>query len=161
MIKAIAWSPYLFLMNKILKHNLVVLNTLALACWMHPVYANDLKNQKLLQQLTQPLAEYHLPSVKDAVNPALLNRSYQVSWIAEPQLDLTEQERRHIKTEVKLKITVVAKTGYIAKVQLLQSSNLKAVDQKIERAVMISNLEPIKGLDPNVVYVIDYTMQLK
>ena len=161
MIEAIAWSPYLFLMNKTLKRNLAVLNTLALACWMHPVYANDLKNQKLMQQLTQPLAEYHLPSLKDAVNPALLNRSYQVSWIAEPQLDLTEHERRHVKAEVKLKISVVARTGYIAKVQLLQSSNLKAVDQKIERAVMISSLEPIKGLDQNVVYVIDYTMQLK
>jgi len=148
-------------MNKTLKRNLAVLNTLALACWMHPVYANDLKNQKLMQQLTQPLAEYHLPSLKDAVNPALLNRSYQVSWIAEPQLDLTEHERRHVKAEVKLKISVVARTGYIAKVQLLQSSNLKAVDQKIERAVMISSLEPIKGLDQNVVYVIDYTMQLK
>ncbi|WP_157883266.1 energy transducer TonB [Acinetobacter sp. NCu2D-2] len=114
-----------------------------------------------MQQLLQPQPEYHLPSLKDAVNPKLLHQHYEVTWIAEPKVDLTSKEYAQVKPKVKVKMTVIAIKGYIGKVDLLESSGLKSVDEKIKKAVLISSVQPLKGFDPNVVYELEHVIDLK
>ena len=129
-----------------------------------PVFAQseqDSKVQQLLETLKQPVPAYVPPKVDNAVPAHLRDRpAYQVTWLREPYLRFTEAELQRAKA-AKIRMTVVANTGLIVLVDIVKSSGLKSVDQNIKEAVLAAKLEPIRGVDRNLTYILEHEMPIK
>ncbi|GAA5558381.1 hypothetical protein Asch01_03137 [Acinetobacter schindleri] len=121
--------------------------------FLAPVYAQDEKTRQLLKRLKQPVPAYQPPTVKNAVPPHLLaKQGYEVSWLKAPYLRFSDAELQRAKTVIVQ--MVIANTGRITDVEIIQSSGLRVVDAKITAAVLAAKLEPIKGVDHNLVYIV-------
>ena len=93
-----------------------------LVCAPSPVFANDQKIDALLQSLTTPQKNY-VPSALDyKIDPKLLNKSYEVNWLIPLKFNFTATELKAAQSPVKVKMTVIAGSGIIAKVEILKST---------------------------------------
>ncbi len=129
--------------------------------FLAPTYAQDEKTQQLLKRLKQPVPAYQPPTVKDAVPPHLLaKQGYEVSWLKAPYLRFNDAELQRAKTVI-VQMTVIANTGRITDVEIIQSSGLRVVDAKVKEAVLAAKLEPIKGVDHNLVYSLEHKIEIK
>ena len=129
--------------------------------FLSSAYAQDEKTQQLLKRLKQPVPAYQPPIVKNAVPPHLLAKhGFEVSWLKAPYLRFNDAELQRAKT-AKVKMTVIANTGQITDVDIIQSSGLRVVDAKIKDAVLAAKLEPIKGVDRNLVYSLEHEIEIK
>ena len=158
-LKAAIRSPYLYLM-KFLFLIASIQISLVLSAQLR---ADDSvsKNQQLMQSLAITVPDYQPTPLKDLIIAKQMKRQYEVTWRARPDLSFVDANNTQLKASVKIKMTVVAKTGYIVDVHFIQSSNSKKVDEKIKQALLVASLEPISGLAADVVYDIEHTLLLK
>lgn len=119
------------------------------------------KNAQLMQSLSLTIPEYQPTPLKDLISPKQMRQHYAVAWKARPDLSFIVGQNQKIKASIRIQMTVVAKTGYIVDVKFIESSNVKTLDEKIRKALLVASLEPILGLDPNVVYVLEHQLALR
>ncbi|MEZ2902175.1 hypothetical protein ACBQ24_05385 [Acinetobacter terrestris] len=131
------------------------LTALVLACAPSPVFANDQKIDALLQSLTTPQKNY-VPSALDyKIDPKLLEKSYEVNWSISPKFNFTATELKSAQSPVKVKMTVIASSGIIAKVEILKSTGSKVLD-----ALMQAKLESIPMVDRNITYTLIHELEI-
>lgn len=129
--------------------------------FLSSAYAQDEKTRQLLKRLKQPVPAYQPPTVKNAVPPHLLaKQGFEVSWLKAPYLRFNDAELQRAKPAI-VKMTVIANTGQITDVEIIRSSGLRVVDAKIKEAVLAAKLEPIKGVDRNLVYSLEHEIEIK
>lgn len=157
-LKAAIRSPYLYRMKLLSNALIVCLSGLPIVTWAETSTSQD---AKLVQSLSLSVPEYNPTPLKELINPKQSKRQYEVTWKARPNLSFITEVKQKLKASIKVKMTVVAKTGYIVDVEFVDSSNSKVVDEKIRKALLVSSLEPISGLDPNVVYTLEHVLNLK
>lgn len=136
------------------------LTALVLACAPSPVFANDQKIDVLLQSLTMPQKNYVPPVLDYKIDSKLLNKSYEVNWLIPPKFNFTTTELKAARSQVKVKITVIASSGIIAKVEILKSTGSKVLDAKVMDALMQAKLESIPMVDRNITYTLIHELEI-
>ena len=130
----------------------------------HQAFANDVQHeqyQQLLKTLEQPQSVYVPPVVEEKVDSSLYKNEYEVDWRSRPQFNITAQEYKSYKTPVKVKMTVIASTGYIGNAEVVKSSGSKKIDQKVVDAVKLARLDKIAHVDKNVTYTLIHDFDIK
>ncbi|TCB55729.1 energy transducer TonB [Acinetobacter terrestris] len=136
------------------------LTALVLACAPSPVFANDQKIDALLQDLTTPQKNYVLSALDYKIDPKLLKKSYEVNWLIPPKFNFTATELKAAQSPVKVKMTVIASSGIIAKVEILKSTGSKVLDAKVIAALMQAKLESIARVDRNITYTLIHELEI-
>ena len=124
------------------------------------VYAED-KYEQLLKVLETPQAQYKVPKDDYKIDPKLYKNEYEVDWALNPQFKITAQEFKAYKSAIKVKMTVIASTGYIADAVVLKSSGSKAIDKKVLDAVKLARLSKIPHVDKTVTYHLIHDFEIK
>ena len=68
-----------------------------------------------------------------------------ISWVRKPQVRITDRELEGKSRQIIVRVHVNT-FGKIEKTEIIKSSGLVSLDHKVERAVMNSNLDPIKKM---------------
>lgn len=100
------------------------------------------------------------PALGYKIDPKLLNKNYQVNWLIPPKFNFAATELKAAKSPVKVKMTVIASSGIIAKVEILKSTGLKVLDAKVIDAVMQAKLESIVLVDRNITYSLIHVLEI-
>ena len=124
------------------------------------VYAED-KYEQLLKALETPQAQYEVPKDDYKIDPKLYKNEYEVDWASHPQFKITAQEFKAYKSSIKVKMTVIASTGYIADAVVLKSSGSQVIDKKVLDAVKLARLSKIPHVDKTVTYHLIHDFEIK
>lgn len=124
------------------------------------VYADD-KYEQLLKALETPQVQYEIPQNDYKIDPKLYKNEYEVDWASHPQFKITAQEFKAYKSSIKVKMTVIASTGYIADAVVLKSSGSKVIDEKVLDAVKLARLSKIPHVDKTVTYNLIHDFEIK
>ena len=132
-----------------------LLFSICIGLFLAPAYAQDEKTRQLLKRLKQPVPAYQPPTVKNAVPPHLLaKQGYEVSWLKAPYLRFSDAELQRAKTVI-VQMTVIANTGRITDVEIIQSSGLRVVDAKVKEAVLAALVSAESKLSDGSIEVTD------
>ena len=102
-----------------------------------------------------------MPPILDyKIDPKLLNKSYEVNWSISPKFNFTATELKSAQSPVKVKMTVIASSGIIAKVEILKSTGSKLLDAKVIDALMQAKLESIPMVDRNITYTLIHELEI-
>lgn len=118
------------------------------------------KIDALLQSLTTPQKNYLPPVLDYKIDPKLLNKNYQLNCLTPAKFNFTATELKAAKSPVKVKMTVIASSGTMAKVEILKSTGSKLLDAKVIDGVMQAKLESIALVDQNITYSLIHELEI-
>jgi hypothetical protein len=148
-----------------MKKQLRFLSVLGLCMLSQLSYANTAESinqpSKLRELLETPLPTYEYKKEDYQIDKKLYKQDYDVGWRSRPQFNITSQEFKQYKSPVKVKMTVVASTGYIADSQIIKSSGSTQIDKKVKEALTLARLDVIPFVDKSVTYELIHEFDLR
>ena len=148
-------------MNKFTQITSFIIFSLIFQTSFAEVESNQAKYDQLLKILETPQPNYVIKDDDYKIDPKLYKKEYDVTWRVRPKFEISPSEFKQYKSPVKVKMIVVATTGYIADIQILKSSGSNTIDRKVKEALTVARLESIPFVDKSVTYELIHEFDLK
>ena len=100
------------------------------------------------------------PALSYKIDAKLLNKNYQLNCLTPAKFNFTATELKAAQSPVKVKMTVIASSGMIAKVEILKSTGSKVLDAQVIDAVMQAKLESIALVGQNITYSLIHVLEI-